>query len=102
MMNLKALKDEPAQYKNSAAPKIRPHCLKAEAQKAQAAKALSELPKPMRCVYTQSGKLVATFRYLDEADYQAFPHVRSFYNAVVTRRDKEPYLDRIMNFDELR
>ena len=102
MMNPDVLSDEPTPYQNELIANFHTHCLKAEAQKKQAAKALSVLPKPMRCVYTQRGTLVATFRYLDESDYQAFPHVRGFYNALVVRTDKEPYLDRVLNFSAQR
>lgn len=101
MMNDKRLNDEPAQFRNVQIPTIRRRCSKAEAQKTEAAEVLSQLPKPMRCVYTQSGKLVATFRYLDESDYKAFAHVRGFYNAVVSRRDRAPYLDNLMQLEDL-
>lgn len=94
--------EEAVPYQNEILAKISTRCAKVESQKAAIASTLADLSKPMRCVYTSAGVLVGSFRYLDETDYEKFPAVRGFYNAVVSHTTKGAYLDRIINFSTLR
>jgi len=102
MKELSQLLDEAAPYQSEILAKISTRCAEVESQKAAIASKLADLSKPMRCVYTSTRSLMATFRYLDESDYQRYPAIRGFYNAVVSHTTKGAYLDRIINFNKLR
>jgi len=63
-----------------------------------AAQLFSCKPKPTRCMYSESGEVLATFRYLDEDDYRAYPQIEGVFNVVVTPTfGKPPYLHSFIN-----
>ncbi|UAW98635.1 hypothetical protein KEM63_01205 [Halopseudomonas nanhaiensis] len=101
-MDLSQLAEDAAPYQNEILAKISSRCAQVESQKAAIASTLADRSKPMRCVYTSRRNLVGSFRFLDESDYEAYPAIRGFYNAVVYHVKKGAYLDRIINFNKLR
>lgn len=101
-MDLNHYAEEAVPYQKEILSNISTRCSEVESQKSAIASMLADLSRPMRCAYTTAGVLVGSFRYLDETDYEKFPAIRGFYNAVVSHTKKGAYLDRIINFSTLR